>query len=239
MPSRLKRSLIGLTTLVMIAGVLALMRPSHSGGPRHGEAGVQNASEALRTARPGPNSSKKVPATPAGPISEPLSNDPPLHTMLSLLSEFTQQGRSLEDLLKFLEKTKQDPFVIENKNEYTGEMTIVRTKSPFPNTRYFHAQFFTDESGDRFCQHLSFEYKASPTAFADALHTVSEVFPNLAKPMHETPGFVQWSAANGYVVWCKKLGLDDLEGNPFNAYTKEDEGTVRCAVELNPHPQDE
>ena len=240
MNNQLKRLLIGLLFLAGLALVITALRPTREapGAPSSATNYPTSVARQARDASEAAGEANRAPVASPSPIATPAPGEPPLRAMLSLLAEMTKPGRRLTDLVSYLESSGQKPFIVDNKNEFTGEMTIVRTKSPFPNTRYFHAQFFSDDGGP-FLQHLSFEYKASPTALAEALQTVREVFPGLGKPMHETPGFTQWAVEDGYVVWCKKLEKEDLVGNPFNAYSSEDLGTVRCAVELNPHPHDE
>lgn len=154
--------------------------------------------------------------------------------MTSLLAETVSTEKNLDTLVSDLKKQNQEPYLVHDKNPYTGEMTIVRTKSPLPGTRYFHAQYFTDENGKSFAQHVSFELRGSPEAMANAMKIVEESFPGLGKPSEETRDFVQWELPNGYVVWIKRLDQQDLTNNPFNAYTPADVGSIRIAVELTP-----
>lgn len=167
--------------------------------------------------------------------------------MMQLLAEVVNSNQRVTDLLELLKATGQDPLAVQDKNSRTGSMTIIRTKNPLPNTRNFHAQYF-GEAEDQFCQHISFEYRASPSAFDEAVKAVKLAFPNLGEPVQFSDGFVQWSLnglanppglssdaqTNSYVVWCKSLKKEDLVGDPFNAYSNEDIGTIRCALEINP-----
>jgi hypothetical protein len=157
-----------------------------------------------------------------------------LKEMSKILFQHTVTGGKLEDLVKDLKKTRQEPFLVRDKNDETGEMIIVRTKSPLPGTRYFHAQYFTDETMQAFAQHMSFELHASPQAMNQAIQTVKEAFPNLDAPSEESRDFIQWDLEDGYVIWIKRLGAEDIQENPFNFYSAEDIGSIRIAVELAP-----
>ncbi len=157
-----------------------------------------------------------------------------LKKMTMILFEYTADEKKLEDLIRNLKSSGLEPFLVQDKNDYTGEMIIVRTKKPFPGTRYFHAQYFTDENKQTFAQHISFEFQPSPEAMNQAIQAVHEAFRNLDKPTNETRDFVQWNLDHGYVVWIKRLGPEDIQGNPFNSYSDDDVGSIRIAVELAP-----
>lgn len=159
-----------------------------------------------------------------------------LKEMTSILMEFTQNPRSLEDLVRHLQSAGQDPFVARDENSATGEMSVVRTKSPLPGTRYFHAQYFKNESGQRVAQHMSFEYRPGPNAMSDAIQAVTTALPNLGKPGRQTNDFVSWETKT-CTLWIKRMSLEDLRDDPINAYTDDDAGTIRIACEENPHPQ--
>lgn len=192
-----------------------------------------------------PVSSRKKPDAPKPPPGKPTITQSPvvktdqdsLHQMATVLFEFTQEDRSLQDLLTSLEQAGQKPYTMRDRNEYTGEMTIVRTKNPFPGTRYFHAQYFGDKDNEAMAQHMSFEYKPGPRALNDAITAVEKSFPDLGEPTMRKENFVQWDLDDGYVVWVKKMSAEDLKDDPFNKYSAEDEGSIRVAVELNPEQE--
>jgi len=153
----------------------------------------------------------------------------------NLLHEFTKPQRTMDELVRFLRESRQRPFILRDKNEVTGEMDIVRTKSPLPGTRYFHAQYFSDENNQRFLQHMSFELPGNdPQAWSRAFSAVQSSFPSLGAPLTSRGDFVEWDAGDGYSLWMKRLDASDLRDHPFNAYTSADVGTIRVAVELNP-----
>ena len=158
-----------------------------------------------------------------------------LETMGRTLGQVTQTSFTLKRLLEDLQKTGQQPLVAHDANPDTGEMLIVRTKSPLPGTRYFHAQYFTGDDGERFVQHMSFEYKPGPDAMAEAIAAVKNHFPNLSQPMVEREDYVKWTLDRDYIVWVKKMTMDELKHDPFNSYSTADNGTIRIAVELEVH----
>ena len=173
-------------------------------------------------------------STPAMPTPEKAS----LVEMAQTLSRYTVSGESLADLIAHLKELGQNPFLAKDKNPYTGEMTIVRTASPLVGTRYFHAQYFAGDEGEPFVQHMSFEFKPGPTAMNDAVSIVEQAFANLGQPTFQNDFYVQWNLGGDHIVWVKKLAATDLQDDPFNAYSAEDVGTIRVAVELEIHDRE-
>jgi len=180
------------------------------------------------------NPNSTLATKPLPPLSPEESKEvlASLNKMSGILAEFTGEQKTLENLVAALKAQRQEPFIVKDKNEYTGEMTIVRTKNPPAGTRYFHAQYFTDENNERFVQHMSFELRPSVTAMNDAIKAVQTAFPNLGQPETQTNDFIQWNLGTGQVLWLKRLGQDDIADNPFNAYSESDIGSIRIAVEL-------
>lgn len=244
--SATRRLLIAFAIAAALALVLRWLTVSEEPGvlppPAPTAAATDSASAMADAAASDAGTGAQPPGTPApvlaprqGRLPLPAPNASALQSMVNLLAEFSRPDRSLDDLLAFLQGTKQDPLMAEDRNPYSGDMTMVRTKSPLQNTRYFHAQFFTDDQGRKFAQHISFEYKPGPHAMDNAIKAVQRAFPSLGEPSYENGEFRQWDVGNGYVVWVKRLGATDLEDNPFQTYGKEDLGTIRVALEQNPH----
>lgn len=186
-----------------------------------------------------PISHKEDPSHPSKPLSAEDSTkaQASLKQMSQVLFDFTLQEKKLSELMTSLQQGQHEPFQVRDKNPDTGEMIIVRTKSPLPGTRYFHAQYFVDENNQAFAQHISFEYRQSPEAMEQAIAMVQATFPGLGTPMEEGRDFIQWELPHGYVVWVKRLDQQDISNNPFNAYTQGDIGSIRIAVELNPESE--
>jgi hypothetical protein len=158
-----------------------------------------------------------------------------LENLVSILADAVLFKHNIDSLMTTLETLKQSPYKATDSNPYTGDMTIIRTKSPWPGTRYFHAQYFTDENRQSYPQHLSFEFKPGEKSFAEVQKVIREILPGLSEPSIQKEKFIQWELHNGYVIWVKVLEQRDLEPNPYDAYTTADVGTVRVAVELSPH----
>jgi len=176
------------------------------------------------------------PSTPRQPAASPELNS--LAAMTKTLSQFSQMGSRVQDLVRHLEQTQQRPIVGHDQNPDTGEMAVIRARSPLPGTRYFHAQYFQDENGAPFVQHMSFEYKPGPNAMQEAVAAVKAAFPDLQAPQTSRENFVEWKLPGGRVLWIKKMDKDDLQDGPHNAYTLKDIGTIRVAIELEVHEKE-
>jgi len=187
----------------------------------------------LQTPKRNPAASAPAPQGQASISSNTNSLDQLSHT----LSQVSQQRFTLTNLLEELQRSGQQPVVVRDENPDTGEMLIVRTKNPLAGTRYFHAQYFSDDTGQRFVQHMSFEFKPGPEAMAQAIATVERNFPNLSRPVVKRNDYVKWTLADDYIVWVKKMATSDLKDDPFNSYSASDDGTIRVAVELDIHAQ--
>lgn len=137
-----------------------------------------------------------------------------------------------------LRKLDLIPVISYDKNPYTGNMRVLRTKKNLSGTRYIHAQYFENEDGVETLQHLSFEYRPGPGALAKAVSAIKSEFKLEKDPNIVKKDFAGWTLGNGYVVWCSKRNLESLKEDPFNAYTDNDDGTIRCATELDPHEGD-
>lgn len=161
-----------------------------------------------------------------------------LETFSSLISEFGKSRVQINDVITQMRQSGLEPIVSVNKNDATGDMHIIRSKNSLPGARYFHAQFFTDENGEKFAQHISFEYRPSKNAFQEAVNTAIKTFGLKSKPTYQKKGFASWETGDGYVVWVKEMGATDLKNDVFNAHSKNDIGTIRVAKELEIHGQD-
>lgn len=183
------------------------------------------------TRLPGPDDGGTGPV-PQGDRAQEIAS---LESMTKTLAEQVLVHRDVNGLIARLRSSGQQPLVARDRNEFTGEMTIVRTKSPPAGTRYFHAQYFSDDKGGSLPQHVSFEFKPGPRAFDDAVAAVKKAFPALGEPEVSKDDFIQWPLKDGYVVWIKKLGAEDVADDTMNPRSPEDVGTIWVAVELNPH----
>ncbi len=162
-----------------------------------------------------------------------------LRQMTQILSQFARPDSQAKDLIEQLQRSDEQPVVTRDANADTGEMVIVRTQKPLEGTRYFHAQYFSDEQGKGFVQHMSFEFQPGEHAMEDAASAVLSSFPELGTPQTSPNGFVRWNLNENYIVWIKRMTAEDLQDDPFNAYTSADVGTIRVAVELEIHEHED
>lgn len=163
-----------------------------------------------------------------------------LQQMTQLFARCVHNDLGVTELLEALEKSKQSPLATRESDADIGDMTIVRTESPPVGTRYFHAQYVGPQAKPGNLQHISFEFKAGPTAMENVIQYLKKDLALEQKPILERPDFMKWNLGDGQVLWVKKLSLADLnEHDPFNAYAPEDVGTIRVAIELDPHYGDE
>lgn len=155
----------------------------------------------------------------------------------SILKDFaTRQTRS-DALIEKLQDLEVEPLVMNDENPYTGSMKIVRSRSPMPGTRYFHAQYFDNEQNEEYVQHMSFEFRPGKQSFEAVKKSIELAF-ELKDPIEDKEGFISWRQGEDYIVWIKKMDKNDIQkDDPFNAYNKQDVGTIRVAKELEIHDQ--
>lgn len=146
---------------------------------------------------------------------------------------------TLNELMKELEGIGLEPTKISDTNEYTGSMTIIRTKNTLPGTRYFHGQFFSNENGGAELQHLSFDFNGGVSQL-DSLGSKLKESLGLTGPAEiSRGGYRMYRIGDSHVMWAKVIDekdYKDLKSDPYKAYTKDDIGRViRIAVEQEIH----
>lgn len=142
---------------------------------------------------------------------------------------------SLQITLDQLQKLRLQPNLYQDSNPNTGTLSVVRTEKPFPGTRYFHAQYFSSEKQKPFLQHMSFEIPPNKDSLRVAAQAIKDAFGPLPQAHTQNANMIAWTWKGKYTVWALKLDKDSLVSDAFNAYTANDEGTVRIAVELDIH----
>jgi hypothetical protein len=153
-----------------------------------------------------------------------------------ILYNFAERQTRSDSLIEKLSELEARPLVMNDDNPYTGSMKVVRTRSPFPGTRYFHAQYFDNNENEEFVQHMSFEFRPGKQSFEAVKKSIKQTF-NLENPLENKKGFISWRHGSDYVIWIKEMDNSDMKDDPFNAYSKEDIGTIRVAKELEIHDQ--
>ncbi|OUR98761.1 hypothetical protein A9Q84_04940 [Halobacteriovorax marinus] len=152
-----------------------------------------------------------------------------------VMSEFASKDLDLERFKETLVAKGLELVVANDKNPYTGNMTIIRTENSLPGTRYFHSQIFYAKDGSPFIQHMSFDYRASEKSFAEAVAAAKKQFKLNATPNVRKEGYYSWNTPDGYLVSVKRMTAEDLKNDPFNAYLKSDVGTIKVTKELEIH----
>ncbi len=205
-----------------------------------------HAESALAATLPQDDDNAKAPAENANSVSaissvgkNKINSNPvyikSLKTMVQILKKASNSVEDLRGLYQALQTSRQEPILAKNKNPYTGEMVVIRTKSPLPGTRYFHGQFFEASTGGHYIQHMSFEFKPSPQALGEANAVLLEAFPGLGEPIRQSDSMIVYRLNDKYNLWMKVLGADELQDSPLNAYGPEDVGSVRVALEMEVH----
>lgn len=184
------------------------------------------------------NHARQTPSNQTQRTTEPTKS--PLQVQnLYQMTEFLKSSAYQPDLkttLSRLQMLHTQPMYFQDSNPSTGTLYILRTEAPLKGTRYFHAQYFSDEHQKPFLQHMSFEIPPGKDSLRQAANALKKSFPGLGDPEMQKEGFIMWKWKGGYNVWALRLTKDHLIDDPYNAYSPSDEGTVRVAMELDvPH----
>jgi hypothetical protein len=158
-----------------------------------------------------------------------------LLTMVDLMDRYGSRETDRNALINELKDKNLRPQNRRDENPYTGSLNIVRTQNILPGTRYFHAQFFSNDDGSEFLQHLSFEFAPGEQSLEAVVRAVAYGKDDL-ELTQDRENFRSWRTDDGYIIWAKVLEASDLEGvDPFNAYKPSDIGIIRVAKELDIH----
>ncbi|MCR9205610.1 MAG: hypothetical protein NXH75_13585, partial [Halobacteriovoraceae bacterium] len=88
-----------------------------------------------------------------------------------------------------------------------------------------------------FLQHYSIDYRPGPDAFDRTKEMVQSLY-NVKDGKPSKDGtFISYKLSDGYILWVKKMGKEDLKDDPFNAYEEGDVGTIRMAIEMEIHEE--
>jgi len=158
-----------------------------------------------------------------------------LLTMVDLMDRYGSRETDRNALINELKDKNLRPQNRRDENPYTGSLNIVRTQNILPGTRYFHAQFFSNDDGSEFLQHVSFEFVPGEQSLDAVVRALAHGKDNL-ELTQDRENFRSWRTGDGYIIWAKVLEASDLEGaDPFNAYKPSDIGIIRVAKELDIH----
>lgn len=185
-------------------------------------------------------------AVAPSPLPErPLSSEErkALQKMATSLLRYVLPGsRDPQLMIGELAMAGLKPVVAKDVNDATGTMIQIRTEKSLPGIRYYHAQYFEDENKTLFPQHISFEVRPSgdgmreaSAALEAALKAAEAKWGKLGTPITKTESLAEWRLKGGYMAWIKKMGVEDLENDRFNAHElPQDAGLYKVAIELIP-----
>ncbi|NCN39971.1 hypothetical protein GW916_01850 [bacterium] len=152
--------------------------------------------------------------------------------LAQIFKSYAGTQRNEKDFITDLLSLGLKPVVARDRQEVIEDLTIIRPENTLPGVRYIHGQFDGDETQE--LQHISFEIKKGPNALEQGKKLVSESM-GLGEPVKNVDPKMVLYKMDGYVVWLKELSWEDMMGDPFNAYSKEDVGNVRIAIERDIH----
>lgn len=203
---------------------------AHLATPQAALSKMDSSASGAGSAAASPGSPRATSPTTQGPAT--TEEKASLDTLSAILFE---ESRDLTvkpvDFVNKLVRLGFQPMVAkDSSDEGIGSMIVVRTKNALPGTRYFHAQFFTDENGQFFPQHISFEFRPSQS-MGDVVASLESRFGKLGRPTTNDGVWMTWKLPNDYSLWIKRLEPADLDGNPYNAYSPGDVNTLRVAIE--------
>ncbi len=183
------------------------------------------------------SATQDVPAESADELADLKS----LNFMLDILFDYSIgiPSKNVELLEKFLEASNLSPSVATESNPFTGSLTLVRNFKNLRGTRYFLAQYTGDDQDtkpkDFELEHMSFEFRPGPKSLAFAKNAVQKRNPLNGKPYIERENLIAWQLMRGYHVYVMVLSEDDIDHNPYNVYFPSDVGTIKIAIEKDPH----
>lgn len=157
----------------------------------------------------------------------------------SAMKEMISGEVDLDTFVDTLKEQGLSPTRTEDENEYTGNMTIVRTNNNLPGTRYFHGQFFSNDTGGHELQHLSFDFNGGAGSLAELGEKLSQAMGVNIKPERKRDGYRLYRVNDQYILWAKVLTQDDfsdLKSHPYKAYEQKEVGNlIRIALEQEIH----
>lgn len=160
-----------------------------------------------------------------------------LHQAHETIAKVFANKENPEVFINFLKENELAPEQSVNSNEYTGTMVMIRSGKGLPGTRYFHAQYMGDDPQNTFLQHLSFQYKPGKDSLARAVNSAEASFDLKDKKSYRNGEFITYNIGEEgtHQLSIEKAKLENLKNDPYNAYTKEDEGVIITRIELKIH----
>jgi hypothetical protein len=160
-----------------------------------------------------------------------------LHKINVKFVEVFNKREDPKELLTFFEEQNLAPEMMVDENKYTGSMLMIRTKNTLPGTRYYHAQYMGDTKENTALQHLSYEFRPGEKSLETQIQAVEATYPVSNKKVFRDGDFITYDLGEDglYELSIEKTKWENLKDHPFNAYTKEDIGTIVTRIELKIH----
>jgi len=179
----------------------------------------------------------KLPTLKDRPAFNPVNErERSLESITNEVIQMVQQKRSHTDFIAFLKKNELEPRVADSRNDDTGGMIMVRSDKALPGTRYYHAQFFNGDKGEQpFLQHISFEYPPGADSFQRAQKAAEVLFDASEKTYSKGEDFAEYKGKDCMTLWINKMDAEDFKNDPYNAYSSQDIGSVKVAIEQDIH----
>lgn len=161
-----------------------------------------------------------------------------IETLSSILFDASKVDSTPANLVSRLSYEGYVPVASRDYDEATGSMITIATKNTLPGTRYFTAQFFSDETGMYNPQDIAVELRPG-TPIPSVVASLNRHFA-LGKPNYEDPNFMRWSLPDHKSLTIQKLNERDIrEGDPNRARSMDDIGTLVVAVTADPAGHEE
>lgn len=168
------------------------------------------------------------------PTEIPATDEESLTYYTKMLKHVVAVKANPNRIMEHLTAMKISPRLKTRTNDATGTVQFIRTQNSLKGTKYFHAQF-VGEGENTTLEHMSFNIRPGKDSMNNAVALLQKQFDiqNKGTVKFNDPDAKAWALDNGYVVWVKKLAQADLKNDLFNAYSNEDIGSIRIAVEID------
>ncbi len=178
---------------------------------------------------------KNVPSSTAPVITSPTlisSYEPRTIEAFSDVFKSSLEVSSPAALIRDLQRVGLAPNAARDFDPATGSMVVVETKNALPGSRYFRAQYASDEQGVYQLQHMSFELKPG-TPIEDVIVQLNRSVGPLPSTSYADTQWKAWKLPGHYTLSIQKLNAEDVSETALHAYSRSDIGTLRVALEAD------
>lgn len=161
-----------------------------------------------------------------------------LSVVAGLFSKNYSKPNAHKNLLNFLNQQDLAPRVATDSNPDTGTMVMIRSDRALTGTRYYHGQYFSNESNEMIMQHWSTEFKKGPDTFKRTNEFIVSNYDIKGKKTNLGGEHITYKLDNNYILWVKVMNKEDLKDDLYNAYEDSDIGTVKFTIEKDIHGTD-